>query len=299
VGDVFFTQKCYRHLESLLDRGAAIVLVTHDTTAVSQFCSSVLVLDHGQRIFLGDTTTGIRTYYSLQRQGAPMLMPTVSAANASDARPSARDAEVPDWPSAEAALPLEQAQPIGEGGHCTFVGLTDDEGRPCRVFEMGQGAIFWSEIRVFREMEVPVVGVELFNERNINVHGKNSLQHHAVAPLAISVGDVIRSRQRIVLDVAPGQYTFGIGLATIDPLSYAEAGSMSYSAIAEVLQATLIINNAGAFSVVARRVGQALPHHGLCNLGGDVRIAVSSDRSHATVDIAPVAETIPEGTTGT
>jgi lipopolysaccharide transport system ATP-binding protein len=270
VGDIFFTQKCYRHLETLIERGVAIILVTHDTTAVSQFCSRVLVLDHGRQIFLGDTTSGIRTYFSLQRQlAAPASATTATSATAADGP------EWYDWPPAEAASPLDRASPVGDGGQCTFVGLTDAEGRPCQVFEIGQSAVFWSEFHVSQDMEVPVVGVELFNERNINVHGKNSLQHDVLAPAAaVRAGDVIRSRQRIVLDVSPGQYTFGLGLATIDAVSYAQAAAMSYPAIAERLQATLIVNNAGAFSVVARTTGQALPHHGLCDLPGDVRVAV-------------------------
>ncbi len=274
VGDVFFTQKCYRHLESLLDRGVAIVLVTHDTTAVSQFCTSTLVLDHGQLMFLGDTTTGIRRYFSLQRQ-MPSAVPRMRAGN--DAAPAMGDApddSVPGWPAADAGLPLDVIRPIGEGGAITFVAITDERGQACRVFEMGQSAIVYSEWRVEQDMDVPVIGVELFNERNINVHGKNSMQHGAPAPTSVRAGDVIRARQRVVLDLAPGRYTFGLGLATIDPAMYAQADAVSYPALAEALHATLIVADVGDFSVTARREGQALPHHGLCDLAGDVRLAV-------------------------
>ena len=48
VGDVFFAQKCYRRLETLVERGVSIVFVSHDTTAVGQFCTRVLLLDEGQ-----------------------------------------------------------------------------------------------------------------------------------------------------------------------------------------------------------------------------------------------------------
>src|SRR5690349_16399189 len=44
VGDVFFTQKCFRRMGELIDRGTAVVLVTHDVAAVSQFCQQVMVL---------------------------------------------------------------------------------------------------------------------------------------------------------------------------------------------------------------------------------------------------------------
>jgi lipopolysaccharide transport system ATP-binding protein len=280
VGDVFFTQKCYRHLETLIDRGVGIILVTHDTTAVSQFCSRVLVLDQGRSLFLGDTTSGIRTYFSLQRQSSLPAAGSTGAGTdtiggSADAPPVAR---WHDWPPAEAALVLDRAAAIGAGGTCRFLALTDAEGHACQVFEMGQTAVVWMEFLIAQPMEVPVVGVELFNERNINVHGKNSLQYEVQAPAAaVRAGDVIRARQRIVLDIAPGEYTFGVGLATIDPAAYAHAEAMTYPVLAERLQPTLMVNHAGTFSVMARKAGQALPHHGLCDLDGDVKVAVTRE----------------------
>jgi lipopolysaccharide transport system ATP-binding protein len=280
VGDVFFTQKCYRHLETLIERGVGIILVTHDTTAVSQFCSRVLVLDQGRSLFLGDTTAGIRTYFSLQRQSSQPA--AGSALTGTDtiggATTSPAAVRWHDWPAAETALPLDRAAAIGSGGTCRFVALTDAEGRSCQVFEMGQTAVVWAEFLIAQDMEVPVVGVELFNERNINVHGKNSLQHELLAPAAaVRAGDVIRARKRIVLDIAPGEYTFGLGLATIDPASYAQADAMTYPAMAERLQAILIMSHVGTFTVVARKMGQALPHHGLCDLDGDMKVAVTRE----------------------
>jgi lipopolysaccharide transport system ATP-binding protein len=276
VGDIFFTQKCYRHLETLIERGTAIILVTHDTTAASQFCSRVLVLDRGRDIFLGDTTSGIRTYFSLQRQAALPVSGPNGAPATSTASPSPVPLPVGDWPTDEAALPLDRATFIGEGVECAFVALTDAQGQPCRIFEMGQDAIFSFEFRIIQPMDAPVVGVELFNERNLNVHGKNSLQSEAVAPPAVASGDVIRVRQRIAMDLAPGNYTFNVGIATIDAAAYAQVTTMPYPAIAELLHNVLMVNNAGAFSVIARRTGQALPHHGICDLDGDVRLTVTS-----------------------
>jgi lipopolysaccharide transport system ATP-binding protein len=288
VGDIFFTQKCYRHLETLIDRGVGIILVTHDTTAVSQFCSRVLVLDHGRSLFLGETTSGIRAYFSLQRLGAlplpdapPSSGPAADGGSGADRdctdRVDTTAAAVSwrDWPAADAALPLDRVTTIGAGGRCTFLALTDADGQPCQLFEMGQTAIVWIEFVATQPMEVPVIGVELFNERNINVFGKNSLQHEALAPAStVAAGETIRARHRIVLDLAPGEYTFGLGLATIDPVTYAQAAAMSYPALAERMQATFIVNHAGAFTIAARTQRQALPHHGLCNLPGDVRITV-------------------------
>jgi lipopolysaccharide transport system ATP-binding protein len=281
VGDVFFTQKCYRHLETLIERGVGIILVTHDTTAVSQFCSRVLVLDQGRALFLGDTTSGIRTYFSLQRQTAPRLTDGRTRSLAPAAFNGHGDGDgasaFEHEPPAEALLPLDQATLIGDGVSCRFVALTDAAGQACRMFEMGQDAIFSFEFQIDAPLDVPVVGVELFNERNINVHGKNSLQYEAPAPASVGPGDVVRVRQRITLDVAPGEYTFNVGIATMEAAAYGQVSSMTYPAVAALVHNVLMVNRAGAFTVCARREGQALPHHGLCDLDGDVRLAVASE----------------------
>jgi len=58
VGDVYFQQKCYTYLRSLIERGVSVILATHDFHAVQQFCDRALVLREGEVAFLGDATVG-------------------------------------------------------------------------------------------------------------------------------------------------------------------------------------------------------------------------------------------------
>jgi len=295
VGDVFFTQKCYRHLNSLIERGVAVVLVSHDASAVSQFCSAVLVLDRGRAVFHGETVAGIRTYFALQRSGqapsltlqtgGPMSEGSVSGLSRRSSLSSSsgssggfdRAEGIADWPANEAFLPVDRLDTIGSGARCTAVALCDDQGHPCQTFEMGQAAVFYFEFALDEDLQVPSGGVEIFNERNIVVHGKNSLQHGAPAPPAVPRGARVRFRKRVVLDVAPGAYTFGLGLATIAAQDYVRAGDMPYTMLADRTRTVLVVQGAGTFSVGFRTEGQALPHHGLCNLEGDVRIDILTD----------------------
>ncbi len=53
VGDVVFQAKCYRRFREIRERGATVVLVTHDTSAVIQVCDRALVLDRGQLVAMG------------------------------------------------------------------------------------------------------------------------------------------------------------------------------------------------------------------------------------------------------
>jgi lipopolysaccharide transport system ATP-binding protein len=287
VGDVFFTQKCYRHLETLIDRGASIVLVSHDAAAVSQFCRSVLVLDHGRLVFHGETVAGIRTYFALQRTDRlPTLMIEGSDSTA-EREGLQHDGQIGDWPPSDACLPLDRIQTIGAGARCTAIALCDDDGHPCQTFEMGQGAVFFFEFELDEDIDVPSGGLEIFNERNIVVHGKNSLQHAVPAPSAVARGARVRFRKRVRLDIAPGTYTFGLGLATIAPHDYQHASAMPFEVLAGRLRTVIVVHTAGTFSVGFRREGQALPYHGLCDLTGDMRVQLVEAR-----DRRPVAEKV-------
>ena len=54
VGDVFFNQKCMRFMEKFSEHGT-IILVTHDTAAVTGFCNRAIWLDRGRLVADGDT----------------------------------------------------------------------------------------------------------------------------------------------------------------------------------------------------------------------------------------------------
>lgn len=47
VGDIFFQQKCFRHLEKLRDQGTSIIFVSHDTQAVVKLCDRAIILQNG------------------------------------------------------------------------------------------------------------------------------------------------------------------------------------------------------------------------------------------------------------
>ena len=267
VGDVFFTQKCYRHLQGMVDKGVTVVLVTHDATAVMQFCQSVLVLDAGRLIYQGETGPGVRKYHALQRASPIGTAPAVNAAE--------EDAPVAlaDWPSPDAFVPLAPARLEGDGVRGLRMAVCDTTGRPSQVFEMGEEALFFAEFELATDVEVLSAGVEIVNERNLVVHGKNAIQTGTTAAGALRAGTRARLRQRMRLAVAPGTYTFNLGLAALPASLLPQVNNMSYELLAPYIHALAVMPDAGAFSVVPRRNGQQLPWHGLCDLEGDIALA--------------------------
>jgi ABC-2 type transport system ATP-binding protein len=65
VGDEPFQKKCLDRIQSMQKEGRTIILVTHDTNTVAQFCDTAVALDHGTVLAKGDTTTVINAYRAL------------------------------------------------------------------------------------------------------------------------------------------------------------------------------------------------------------------------------------------
>jgi ABC-type polysaccharide/polyol phosphate transport system ATPase subunit len=62
VGDAAFQQKCRDVFADMKDSGRTIVLVTHDMTAVQRYCHRAMLLDEGERRFIGDPEEAGRQY---------------------------------------------------------------------------------------------------------------------------------------------------------------------------------------------------------------------------------------------
>lgn len=61
VGDIFFQQKCIKHIQSNLPE-CTKVLVTHDMRPVQTLCTRVIVLQDGHLLFDGGTREGIEVF---------------------------------------------------------------------------------------------------------------------------------------------------------------------------------------------------------------------------------------------
>ena len=273
VGDVFFAQKCFARLRALVEGGAAVIFVTHDMSTVTQFCRSALVLHHGREIFRGEPVPAIRRYLSLDRNE-----PTVVSASADPEPVPAAPAAADGWPNRSALLRAPDVDVVGNG-QAEFLGVAvcDAMGRPATLFEMGDEAEFFYDFLLHEDIGVPVGGMSIINDRNVIVHGKNSLQTGGIDARGARAGSILRFRQKIALRLAPGEYSVVIGLASTDPDTYRNLEHLSHDELSGRTTRVCSIGRACAFRVVLRRTGQALTHHGLADLDGEIRMATVRD----------------------
>jgi lipopolysaccharide transport system ATP-binding protein len=62
VGDVSFVGKCYNKINQLQENGTGIILVTHNTQAILDFCQRGILLNNGKQLFDTTTSKAIKNY---------------------------------------------------------------------------------------------------------------------------------------------------------------------------------------------------------------------------------------------
>lgn len=68
VGDLSFQNKCLRKIYDMKRNQKSIMFVSHAMDSVRLVCDRIILLDHGEIIYAGDTDEAIMKYYSLTRE---------------------------------------------------------------------------------------------------------------------------------------------------------------------------------------------------------------------------------------
>jgi lipopolysaccharide transport system ATP-binding protein len=241
-------------------------------TEVEQFCDRAILLDHGKQSFLGPATQATKHYY-LQNQsvGGEHLIASVdhSVPSLQDSCSSNKSSNF--WPSDpifESALERPQ---VGNGwAKCVRYTVCDEFGTARSSFAQGETAVFYYEFLLSKPIAVPLAGLVLQNERGINVHGKGSLEYGDAMPDFLPAGSIIRCRQRIELKLEIGEYSYELGLASIDPESYKKMSILDHEQLFARVFRICHLPGAGVISIGWRkeREGAHLTHHGIADLPG-------------------------------
>jgi lipopolysaccharide transport system ATP-binding protein len=278
VGDIFFRQKCYQRLEAMREAGTAIVLVSHAMTEVEQFCRRGILLHHGAVMFAGDAVEAVKRYYLLDQGDGGIATAIGKSDTSSTAKEEPKTFVDESWPATPSVIALTGIAQVSNGwATCTGVWLCDQSGRPTHAFEQGQRASFYFEFDLSHDIEVPIGGVVIQNDKGITVHGKSSLEYDSGVPKFIGAGTRVRFHQEIALELAPGEYTFEVGLATIGADNFTRRGAMSHTELNKTIVRLCHLPSVTRFAVVSRRSAAPvqLLHHGIANLPGLCRVSLS------------------------
>ena len=172
VGDYLFQKRCMERMKKILDRGAAIVFVSHNLDAVATFCSRVILLDHGRIVKEGDPQAVISAYTDLERA-------------------ETRDAQ--DKEAFVSGL------------------LMRDRNGPKTRFQAGDEVWLDIEVTANRPCERLSLAVYLKNDRNIESFYTSSVRL-GLLPLTLDAGDTMTFTFRLKLHLAGGEFQIGAQL---------------------------------------------------------------------------------------
>ena len=188
VGDVAFQAKCFRRIQELRERGATIVLVSHDMNSIQTICDRAILLNGGRLLQQGKPREVIDAYlYVLSRAGG---REPATGAESAPGRPRAR-AEIRNWR------------------------LRDIQGHPTTHPRAGERYRIEFQVVFHDRVEVPVVSVQLRTMVGLVLLDHTNLFSGQVIP-PCGPGDKLDVSFDLALNLCPGPYRVGLGVASLE-----------------------------------------------------------------------------------
>ena len=246
VGDIFFQQKCFKHIRRILASGTTLLFVSHDTGAVQHLCNRAVLLRSGRQVFIGPPEQAISRYFAADGDHPATFFETVvepdyaapelgaapepgpaSAQVASIQPPDEDDVAEPDarhalsveagsFASLRHAIRQHDMLPEAKSRHgnrdyeITGCAIVDRNGFATRNIMMGQSAHIFLLMRARRDIPSPSAGIQLYDRMSNLVCAAGTRQLRVELP-ALPANREMIVELKVTLDVQPGEYLFCIG----------------------------------------------------------------------------------------
>jgi lipopolysaccharide transport system ATP-binding protein len=189
VGDARFQKKCFERLNELRAAGTTILLVTHDSGTVVQFCTRAMILERGRIHAAGEPQLMSREYHKLLF-GPPAAQPE--------------------------ALPRREVRYGSGEASIVRIGLRNRAGEDAHVIEAHEPCEAYFRAVFRHALPHPVAyGFIISNARGVEVYGTKSGLHGG-ALRAGAADQQFECRLRFVARLVPGRYFLSVALAHDD-----------------------------------------------------------------------------------
>jgi lipopolysaccharide transport system ATP-binding protein len=192
VGDAYFQHKSFDRIREFQQQGTALILVSHDKTAIQTLCNRVLLLERGMLIKEGKPVEVMDFYNALiaEKENA-----TVRTRKREDGR----------------------VQTISGSGEAELdsIGLFDVDGVPIEFVNVGQEVELRMNVRVNVDISRLVLGYMIKDRLGQEVFGTNT--HHSEQQLEnLTAGSAFEYRVRFAMNVGAGSYSVSTALVSSD-----------------------------------------------------------------------------------
>ncbi len=234
VGDIFFQQKCMRHMRDEL-RGVTKLLVTHDMSTITSLCDRCLVMHKGKLMFDGPPGRAVEFYTKLVHNEefghllrvGDKAVPTPESggpgANESPSVAPERDRTLrPEhaWVGPELWHEVPEAARSGAGQVVIErVAFTDRFGAALDTIRPGDRYVGWFVIRTTLAKRNLIFGIAVVDRTGTHVCGDNTISPPG-GPIDVpEAGEYLVRMEFVWPRLQPGTYTitYGCGEGT-DPM---------------------------------------------------------------------------------
>jgi len=181
VGDAAFQQKCFDEFVRIREAGKTILLVTHDMAAVHRFCDRAMLLERGRIVATDEPDVIGNRYLEINFSETARDDAAHERTPASTERMGDGDAEILEaWFENEAG---ERVTVLPAGGRCVFT----------------------ARVRFLAEVDDPLFGVVLQNDRRDTILAASTLWSNPT-PGRFSPGQLVDYRVSFENLLVPGRY---------------------------------------------------------------------------------------------
>jgi len=178
VGDASFQQKCADTFRSLRDKGRTIVLVTHDMSAVEEYCHRAMLIHDGEVRRIGDPEDISRRYFRLNFGHV-----------------EEEDEARFDWSAVEGNVRVVDAW------------LADGSGERITNVEQGEPIRLRTVVEATEELRVPAFGFMITNADGVEIFGFGApLTRDGQTLDALVPGERLRIACTVENPLRPGRY---------------------------------------------------------------------------------------------
>lgn len=190
VGDVYFQHKSFERIRKFQEQGTALLIVSHDRSAVQALCGRAVLLEKG-RMLLDGPPAAVMDYYNAM----------LSERDTSSIKVLQR----PDG-NAETVSGTGQARVIE-------VRLLDERGCDVKTINTGQSVVLRIAVRVFAALPVLVFGYQIKDRLGQSVFGTNT--YHTRQQLHdLRAGEEVVFSAHFQANLGPASYSISTALVS-------------------------------------------------------------------------------------
>ena len=218
VGDAFFQAKCFSRINTYVDAGTALILVTHSVDTVVRQCDRAIFLEGGGIKADGDPRTIANMYLEAITQ---------PATSTGDNHSPGSEPQPARWASSDQKrfhersgyLSSEHRWGNGQAEILDFCVRQQALAYPPTI-SSGASVTFEYSVLFHQSIDHPVPGLLIKTIDGISVYGTNSiLCQPEVTQVRAEAGTLRRFAFTITLAVASGDYLVSFGMSSEDPVS--------------------------------------------------------------------------------